>query len=305
MNNRQLNEISAMGLSGELRHCEPMSGHTSWRVGGPAKWFYTPKGVDDLGEFLKRLPNETEVAWCGLGSNLLVRDGGFDGVIISTLKGLRELWQTNERGIYAEAGVPGAKLAKFSVNKALGGAEFMIGIPGTVGGALAMNAGCFGSETWEIVGYVDTINRMGERTRRNAGQVKWGYRSVEINSTEWFTGAEFELDPCRTETGKNKIRNYLRKRADTQPVQTANAGSVFRNPPQDHAARLLDRAGLKGYSVGAARVSPVHANFIENTGVASASDIESLINYMIERVDAMYSVRLQLEVRIIGKRAEQ
>lgn len=303
MNSRQPTEISGAGLSGELRHCEPMSRHTSWRVGGPARWFYTPKGVDDLGEFLVRLPGETEVAWCGLGSNLLVRDGGFDGVIISTLKGLRDLRQTNGSGVYAEAGVPGAKLAKFAVKHALGGAEFMIGIPGTVGGALAMNAGCFGSETWEIVGYADTINRMGERTRRDGGQVQWGYRSVDIDPAEWFTGAEFELHPCQTETGRDKIRKLLGKRAQTQPVQTANAGSVFRNPPTDHAARLLDSAGLKGCAIGAARVSPVHANFIENTGAASASDIESLINHMIERVEAMHSVRLQLEIRIIGKRA--
>lgn len=303
MDNSQLTKISANGLNGELRYREPMAGHTSWRVGGPANWFYTPRGVDDLGEFLAGLPSETEVAWCGLGSNLLVRDGGFEGVIISTLKGLRDLWQTNDRGIYAEAGVPGAKLAKFAVNKSLGGAEFMIGIPGTIGGALAMNAGCFGSETWEIVSHADTINRMGQRARRNAGQVQWGYRSVDIDSAEWFTGAEFELTPGQVETGKQKIRDYLKKRADTQPVQTANAGSVFRNPPRDFAARLLDTAGLKGYTIGAARVSPVHANFIENTGAATANDIESLINHMIERVDAVHSVRLELEIRIIGKRA--
>ena len=289
-----------VGLSGELRKDEPMSGHTSWRTGGLASWFYTPRGIDDLGEFLKRVPVDTDVAWCGLGSNLLVRDGGFDGVVISTHKGLKDLWQADDRGVYAQAGVPGAKLAKFASKHALSGAEFMVGIPGTVGGALAMNAGCFGSQTWEIVRYADTINRQGQLRRHDADQVVWGYRSVEMDATEWFAGAEFELVSAAPECGQAKIRHYLKKRAATQPVQTANAGSVFRNPENDFAARLLDSAGLKGYAIGNARVSPMHANFIENTGHASARDIESLITHMIERVNEVHGIELELEVRIIG-----
>ncbi len=297
-----MDEISMTGLNGELRRNEPMSRHTSWRAGGSARWFYTPSGVADLGEFLKRVPDETDIAWCGLGSNLLVRDGGFNGVLISTHKGLASLCRTGERGIYAEAGVPGAKLAKFAARNALCGTEFMVGIPGTVGGALAMNAGCFGSETWENVRYADTISRRGERGRRKAAEVSWGYRSVELDAAEWFTGAEFELAPCQSDEGKQRIRSYLKRRAATQPVQTANAGSVFRNPGGDHAARLLDSAGLKGHAIGAARVSPIHANFIENTGRASAADIESLIDCMLERVAAVHDMQLELEVRIIGKR---
>lgn len=291
-----------IGLSGDLRKDEPMSSHTSWRTGGRASWFYTPRDIADLGTFLQRVPTEIEVTWCGLGSNLLVRDGGFDGVVISTHKGLKDLWQAEDRGVYAQAGVPGAKLAKFAAKRALGGTEFMIGIPGTVGGALAMNAGCFGSETWEFVRYADTINRRGEVQRRRADQIRWGYRSVEMDSAEWFTGAEFELISCQPDEGRAKIRHYLRRRASQQPVQTANAGSVFRNPQNKFAAQLLDSVGLKGFTIGNARVSPVHANFIENTGDASAEDIESLITHMIERVNQVHGIELELEVRIIGKR---
>ena len=290
------------GLKGELRQDEPMSRHTSWRVGGRANWFYTPKGKDDLGEFLKRIPSETQIAWCGLGSNTLVRDGGFPGVVVSTLKGLNEIHRTENHGIYAQAGVPCAKLAKFSVKNSLCGAEFMIGIPGTVGGALAMNAGCFGSETWQIVRSADTITSDGEQKRTAVSQFRWDYRFAELASGEWFTGAEFSLTPCRTEEGRERIKSLLRKRSESQPVQTANAGSVFRNPPGDYAARLLESAGLKGFSIGTARFSPVHSNFIENQGNATAQDIENLISHAVDKVETVHGIELKLEVRIIGNR---
>ncbi len=288
------------GLKGQLRQDEPMSRHTSWRTGGRASMFYTPKGKDDLGEFLKRIPDETEIAWCGLGSNMLVRDGGFPGIVISTLKGLNMLHKAGEAEVYAEAGVPGAKLAKYSVKYSLCDAEFMVGIPGTVGGALAMNAGCFGSETWEIVGHVDTINRGGEQKQKNRDEFDWGYRFVEKDGEEWFTGAQFRLTPCDSSQGKENIRRLLRTRSQTQPIQTANAGSVFRNPPGDYAARLIETAGLKNVQIGQAGISGVHANFIENKGDATASDIENLIDHAVEEVEKVHGVRLELEVKIIG-----
>ncbi len=289
------------GLKGELRCDEPMSRHTSWRTGGCASLFYTPKGKDDLAEFLKRVPREAEIAWCGLGSNMLVRDGGFPGVVISTLKGLNAIQKTGDNEMYAEAGVPSAKFARHAVNNSLCDAEFMIGIPGTVGGALAMNAGCFGSETWKIVGWVDTMRRNGGQQRKVRSQFKWGYRHVETENGEWFTGAQFHLTPCDREQGKQQIRTLLKKRAATQPIQTANAGSVFRNPPQDHAARLIESVGLKGYRIGQARISPTHANFIENQGNATAQDIENLIGHATEQVERVHGIQLELEVKIIGK----
>ncbi len=278
-----------------------MSRHTSWRTGGRASLFYTPKGKDDLGEFLKRVPDDTEIAWCGLGSNMLVRDGGFPGIVISTLKGLNSLHRMGETEVYAEAGVPGAKLAKYSVKNSLCNAEFMVGIPGTVGGALAMNAGCFGSETWEIVGHVDTINRNGEQKRKNRDEFDWGYRFVEKDGEEWFTGARFNLTPCDSSQGRENIRRLLKTRSETQPIQTANAGSVFRNPPGDYAARLIETAGLKSFRIGQAGISGVHANFIENKGDATASDIENLIDHAVEEVEKVHGVRLELEVKIIGR----
>ncbi len=285
-----------------MRRHEPMSRHTSWRVGGAALWFYMPQGVQDLCAFMQRVPSDIDIAWCGLGSNILVRDGGFAGVMIATHKSLRNLWITDAHGVYAEAGVPTAKLAKYAARQALCGTEFMIGIPGTVGGALAMNAGCFGAETWEFVRFADTVTRRGEIKRRRADQMSWRYRSVDLGAAEWFTGAEFALQPCQSGVGQTKISQYLYTRAATQPVQTANAGSVFRNPKQDFAARLIEQVGLKGVTVGGARVSPKHANFIENTGQASAADIEALITLMRERVAEVCNIELELEVRIIGER---
>ena len=293
------------GLKGELRRDEPMSRHTSWRTGGRADLFYTPKGKDDLEKFLRRVPDNTDIAWCGLGSNMLVRDGGFAGIVISTLKGLNDLYKVNETEVYAEAGVPGAKLAKFSVKNSLCDAEFMVGIPGTVGGALAMNAGCFGSETWEIVGHADTIKRNGEQKQKQRHEFKWGYRSVEKDSDEWFTGAQFRLTPCDSTQGRENIRRLLKTRSATQPIQTANAGSVFRNPPKDFAARLIETAGLKSHRIGQASISAVHANFIENQGDATANDIENLIDYATEKVEKVHGIRLELEVRIIGSTIEK
>ena len=301
MNGSSFLDIPMHGLIGELRQNEPMSRHTSWRAGGRASVFYTPKGKDDLGEFLRRVPDDAEIAWCGLGSNMLVRDGGFPGIVISTLKGLNKLHKAGDTEVYGEAGVPGAKLAKFSVKHSLCDAEFMAGIPGTVGGALAMNAGCFGSETWEIVGQVDTINRRGKQKRKNCDEFDWGYRFVEKDCEEWFTGAQFNLTPCDSSRGKENIRRLLKTRSETQPIQTANAGSVFRNPIGDFAARLIETAGLKNFQIGQAGISGVHANFIENKGKATAADIENLIGHVVEEVEKVHGIRLELEVKIIGR----
>ena len=294
------NEISMSGLTGKLLRNEPMSKHSSWRTGGVAAWFYTPSDVEDLGIFLKRVPAEMPILWCGLGSNMLVRDGGFEGVVVSTLKGLNRIELAGDHCVYAEAGVTCSKTAKFSVNHSLSGSEFLAGVPGTIGGALAMNAGCFGQETWEIVKFADTISRSSTQRSRDAGDVEFGYRYCNLAADEWFTGAEFNLTSGNRENGRVKIKNLLRKRAGSQPIQTANAGSVFKNPPDNFAARLLESAGLKNYSIGEARISPKHANFIENTGQATAIDIEMLIEHAIDQVESVHGIRLQPEVRIVG-----
>ena len=291
------------GLRGELRRQEPMGRHTSWRVGGPAEWFYTPADKDDLVRLLRQLPRSMPLYWVGLGSNLLVRDGGLRGMVVCSHKGLTRIERSGGCALYAEAGAPSARVARVAARAGLGGAEFLAGIPGTFGGALAMNAGAFGGETWQRVRWAECVNRAGELIRYRAGELETGYRSVGLPPEHWFTAAELELLPAEEGEGKARIRSLLERRGESQPVQSASAGSVFRNPPGDHAARLLEAAGLKGRVIGDAQISTRHANFIINRGAATAADIEALIEVAWEAVAARFGVTLEPEVRIVGERA--
>ncbi len=284
---------------GELRTSEPMSRHTSWRTGGEAKRFFKPDSIEELAIFLAQTDDDEEIVWVGLGSNLLVRDGGINGAVICTSGVLGKLALLESDLIRAEAGVPCAKLARFSVRFGLAGVEFLIGIPGTVGGALAMNAGAFGGETWPVVEAVETMDRHGQRYLRTPEEYKIAYRSVEGPMDEWFVAGHFRLKIAR-EDGLARTRALLEKRNETQPIGQASCGSVFRNPEGDHAGRLIEACGLKGYAIGGAVVSEKHANFIINSGDASAADIESLIQYVMARVEAEHGVRLVPEVHIVG-----
>jgi UDP-N-acetylmuramate dehydrogenase len=288
-------------LHGLLKRDEPMSRHTSWRVGGPADRFYEPSDIDDLAIFLQTLPANEPLHWVGLGSNLLVRDGGVRGTVIMLSGRLNGLTRFSETSIRAEAGVASAKLARFSVSQGLRGAEFLAGVPGTVGGALAMNAGAFGGETWNIVTAVETLDRRGRRRTRLASEYRIGYRSVEGPQDEWFVAGHFTLTPGSSDEGQALIKSLLAKRGATQPTQWPNAGSVFRNPPGDYSARLIEAAGLKGRRLGGAQVSELHANFIVNTGAATAADIEALIAQVQAEVEKRHGVRLEPEVRVIGE----
>jgi UDP-N-acetylmuramate dehydrogenase len=285
---------------GELRRDEPMSRHTSWRVGGPVDTWYRPADLDDLAGFLAALPAEVPVHWVGLGSNLLVRDGGIRGVVIATHGVLSGMERRGELHLYAEAGVPCAKIARSCARWALGAGEFFAGIPGTLGGALAMNAGAFGGETWDFVVSVETMDRRGLRRRRERSGYRCGYRSVSGPEGEWFIAALLEFPPGRPTT-QESIRELLVRRKATQPIGEPSCGSVFTNPPGDHAARLIEAAGLKGYCIGGAQVSPKHANFIINTGGATAADIEELMSHVAAEVQRLHGVRLDAEVRILGE----
>jgi UDP-N-acetylmuramate dehydrogenase len=279
---------------------EPMSKHTSWHVGGPADLFFTPRDRDDTSEFLARLESGTTVMWIGLGSNLLVRDGGIRGAVIDTHGVFDELERVNDNEVWCGAGVACAKLAKQCIKWGLGPAEFFAGIPGTLGGALAMNAGAFGGETWNHVQSVATLDRHGNQHERDASEYTVGYRHVSGPANEWFLGARlgFELKPG---VSNDDIRLLLARRKATQPIGEWSCGSVFTNPPGDHAARLIDSAGLKGTRIGGARVSEMHANFIVNDGTASAADIEQLIQYVMATVQRVHGVQLKPEVRIVGE----
>lgn len=287
---------------GQLRRHEALAPYTTWRVGGPARQLYRPADIDDLAVFLGTLPVDEPLLWLGLGSNLLIRDGGFNGTVIATAGVLGEL-HCESTHIDAGAGVACNKLARFSVKQGLSGGEFMVGIPGTLGGALAMNAGAWGGETWGLVESVDSIDRQGGLHRRQAGEFTVGYRYVERPADEWFVGARLRLVHSERSPGDGlaAIKTLLAERSASQPTGVASAGSVFRNPPGDHAARLIEACGLKGRRRGGARVSEHHANFFINEANASAADIEQLMTEVATVVQREHGICLQAEVCIVGE----
>ena len=290
----------APGVQGELRYDEPMSRHTSWRAGGPADVFFIPASIDDLSSFLAGLDSDTPIFWHGVGTNLLVRDGGLRGVVISATKILRQLEQIDEHVVRAGAGVPCTQLARQCIRWGLGPSEFFAGIPGTVGGALAMNAGAHGGETWERVESVSTIDRTGEVHERVPADYTVGYRSVFGPANERFIEGTFRFEPDVVPSVET-LQTMLERRKATQPLGLPSCGSVFRNPKGDHSARLIEAAGLKGHRIGGAEVSTKHANFIINRDNASASDIEALIEHVRKTVFDVHGVELVHEVRIVGE----
>jgi UDP-N-acetylmuramate dehydrogenase len=288
-------------FAARVRRDEPMSRHTSWHVGGPADYFFQPRDRGDLVAFLQTVPADLAVYWVGLGSNLLVRDGGLRGVVIATHGALSHLARLSQTDVASEAGVPCARLARQCVRWGLGPAEFFAGIPGTLGGALAMNAGAFGGETWTHVVEVDVVDRRGAQRRRAVSEYRTGYRHVEPPVPgEWFLSARLRFEP-RPAAHTDDIRDLLVRRKETQPIGAWSCGSVFTNPPGDHAARLIDAAGLKGARIGGAAVSGKHANFIVNEGGATASDLERLIGLVQETVEEKHGIRLTPEVRVVGE----
>ncbi|MBS4095278.1 MAG: UDP-N-acetylmuramate dehydrogenase [Sulfuricella sp.] len=305
--------VAPAPLRGVMLNNEPMSKHTSWRVGGKAEYAYIPADLADLTNFMESLPHDEPVHFVGLGSNLLVRDGGVRGTVILLHGALNQISPWHEKdgeqpvvaGIYAEAGVASPKVARYAALNDLQGAEFLAGIPGTMGGALAMNAGCYGAETWGRVAEVLTIDRFGQLRRRTPKEYVIGYRHATLKESgeEWFVAAWLRFSKGDGQASREKMRELLEKRVASQPLSQPNAGSVFRNPPGDHAARLIEATGLKGMRLGGAEVSQKHANFIVNTGTATAGDIEALITKVQDRVMEKHGVALVREVRIIGETA--
>ena len=287
----------------QLLKNESLARYTSWRVGGLADRVFIAENVGELQAFLQTLDTAEPLEFIGLGSNLLVRDGGVRGTVVVMHQALSEL-RVDGQYIYAEAGVTCGKVARFSASESKQGAEFLAGIPGTVGGALAMNAGCYGSETWNIVHQVLTINRHGQTHVRNESEFIPSYRHVEMPMPdEWFLGAWFKLELGNAEASQHKIKQLLAARLASQPLNLPSAGSTFRNPHGDFAARLIEASGLKGYQIGGAQVSAKHANFIVNVGECTALDIELLIRHIKDAVLEKQGVALQQEVKVIGEYA--
>jgi UDP-N-acetylmuramate dehydrogenase len=325
MNMNETRHFTTDGLRGTLRHDVDMSRHVSWRAGGRAEHVYQPSNLADLIVFLRTLPADEPLIAVGLGSNLLVRDGGLRGTVLLLHAALNELRIEPDGLVYVQAGVPGAKLARFAARHNLGKAEFFAGIPGTLGGMLAMNAGCYGGETWDNVVRVQVVTLSGELLERTPDEYEIGYRHVARiedrgerseewrieqkqsalrfpRSSEFFVGAWLNFPAGDGEAARAEIKALLNKRIASQPLNMPNAGSVFRNPPGDHAARLIEQCGLKGRQIGGARVSEKHANFIVNMGGATAADIENLINEVQAEVRQQTGIELHPEVKIIGEK---
>jgi UDP-N-acetylmuramate dehydrogenase len=287
--------------AGIVYHDVFLSDFTSWRVGGKVKQFYHPVSIPDLQAFMASLPENEEIIFLGLGSNLLVRDAGLDATIIATQGCLNQLYLIDDLRVYADAGIACGQAARFSARQNLSGIEFLAGIPGTIGGALAMNAGCFGAETWQFVDSVQMIDRAGNLYERTPSMFDIAYRHVVKPCDEWFISAIFKLTQGDKQTSLSRIRQMLDKRAETQPTNEPSCGSVFRNPPGHYAAQLIETSGLKGLALGGAQVSTKHANFIVNTGKATAKDIESLINLVAQKVKETHGIDLIKEVHIVGQ----
>ena len=287
-------------LRGELRLDESLKRYNTWRVGGPARQMYLPADADDLALFLSTLPRSEPLLWLGLGSNLLIRDEGFAGTVILLQGRLNHLAIEGDE-VSVEAGVACAKVARACARAGLTGAAFLAGIPGTMGGALAMNAGAFGGETWRIVGAVRTIDRSGRIYSRSPSDYRVAYREVEGPAEEWFVDCRLRLVRGDAAAEQRAIRALLDRRAETQPTGQPSCGSTFRNPEGDFAARLIEACGLKGYRIGGAEVSTKHANFIINTGDSTAADIEALIKHVRAEVERLQGIRLQTEVHAVGE----
>ncbi|HUR40679.1 MAG TPA: UDP-N-acetylmuramate dehydrogenase [Verrucomicrobiae bacterium] len=287
---------------GKLVNDEPLAPHTSWRVGGPADRWFEPADRDDLVNFVRSLPEHEPILWVGLGSNLLVRDGGVRGTVISLHGALDAVELESGAKIRAEAGVHCARLAKFAQKEQRAGLGFMAGIPGTVGGALAMNAGAWGGETWPQVSAAEVLYRNGRSEWLRPDAFTFSYRHVELPAKVCgFLAARFEVADDADGSHARYSREALAKRKATQPVGKPSAGSTFRNPPNDHAARLIESCGLKGHRIGGAHVSTHHANFIITEDGATAADVESLIHHIQRVVFERAHVALQTEVRIVGE----
>lgn len=292
-------------VRGLLRFDEPMSRHTSWRVGGPADRYFEPADRADLAALVAALPAGEPLLWMGLGSNLLVRDGGVRGTVIALHGALDALdIDAATRRVHAQAGAHCARLAKSATVAGLAGAGFFAGIPGTVGGALAMNAGAHGGETWDVVDEVEVMYRDGSTAWLPKSAFRYGYRHVDAPADmAGFIAARLRFTADVDGNAAADMKAWLTRRKATQPVGKPTAGSTFRNPPNDYAARLIETCGLKGHRLGGAQISTLHANFIVTDETARAADVEQLIAHIQNTVRIQTGITLQPEVRVVGDAA--
>lgn len=288
----------------QIKLNERLAKHTSYKVGGLASKYFTPNSEQDLLNFLSS-NTDAELFWLGLGSNILIRDGGFAGTVIHTrfIEDEIKIVDSTSKGklLRISAGTTCAKIAKFCAKNSLIGAEFFSGIPGTMGGALAMNAGAWGGETFNHLVSAQMVNNNGQVFDKTRDSFSVGYRHVELNPNEWFLAGLLFFEHGDATQATEKIKELLRVRNKTQPIGVYSCGSVFKNPSDAYAAELIESSKLKGVRVGDAEVSIKHANFIVNNGRATAKDVEDLIKLVQNEVLQTTGFKLEPEVRIIGK----
>ncbi|MBR5020334.1 MAG: UDP-N-acetylmuramate dehydrogenase, partial [Oscillospiraceae bacterium] len=283
----------------ELRFDEPMSRHTSFRIGGPVAVMAFPKSGEELAEILKvSALMDIKPAILGAGTNVLAPDEGIDGLVVCLKDCMGGMEQLDETTIRVAAGVTMTRAAMFAANLGLGGMEFAHGIPGTIGGGVYMNAGAYGGEIKDICTFVDVMDKDGNITRRSAEEMKFSYRhSVLEDEGGIVLAAEFKLTPASPEDVKAKMKELQAKRSASQPLDLPSAGSAFKRPVGGFAAALIDQAGLKGYTVGGAGISTKHAGFAVNVGGATAADVRNLLSQVSDIVFEKSGIRLEPEVR--------
>ena len=287
-------------VKGTLLENEPMSRHTSYGIGGPVSAYITPKDRNDLANILKfAYDHSIETHFIGSGSNLLVAYSGIDGIVLTPAKALTHLEFTG-RHVVAESGVMLGRLVKECVKRNLTGVESLIGVPGTLGGALVMNAGAFGGEISNYLKSVEIMNMSGTVKIFSPDDIDFSYRFSTIKPDEFVLQARFELKEEDPEIIQEKRNKASKGRKTHQPLRFRSAGSVFKNPEENAAGYLIDQAGLKGTKIGDAEISPHHANFFVNHGKAKASDITELIRIARKSVFEKFGIKLELEVKTIG-----
>lgn len=292
----------ADSFSGSLRVAEPMSKHTTWRIGGPADLLAIPANERDLLSLFSYC-QEIGLPWqiIGRGSNLLVKDGGIRGVVIKIDRSLGKItWLPN--GLYAQAGISFMSLAQKSVEHGFTGLEWACGIPGNLGGAVIMNAGAYKAQLSDYVTKIDVLEYTGCKKEVMASDIDFSYRKSNlVGKPLAILGVSLQLKPGNFVEGREKMRQLCAIRRDKQPLEYPSAGSVFKNPPNDFAGRLIEAAGCKGLTVGGAQVSTKHANFIVNIGHAQANDVITLMAMVQDRVEKMSGIVLEPEVHVIGE----
>ena len=293
-------EIIKNKIKGKFRSNISLKEFNTWKVGGKAEYLYEPDNIEELKLFLK-LSKDTKITFLGNGSNVLIRDGGVSGCVICLKNSLNNYKFSKDNEYVFEAGLSCMKIAQITAKDNYGGLEFLCGIPGSLGGALAMNAGCYGGNIWEKVSKVDLINKNGELLEKNKNDFIIGYRNVELEDNNFFVNATFSLQKNKLKNSLDIIKDYLKDRRSKQPTGQPSCGSVFKNPENFHAANLIDSLDLKGYKIGGAYVSKKHANFIIAEKSASSNDIENLIEYVQKKVYEEKKIFLETEVEFIGK----